>query len=141
MPLLRYRTGDLARLDRGRCLCGRTTTRMSKPLGRTDDMLIIRGVNVFPSQIEAELLRTDGLEPHYMLLLERGESRMDDLTVRVEVSEDLYRDSDAADAVGRKLAASLRSRLGVGCRVEVVAPKQLPRSAGKAVRIVDNWRI
>ena len=94
LPLLRYRTGDLTRLERGRCLCGRTTTRMEKTLGRTDDMLIIRGINVFPSQIEAELLRTDGLEPHYELLLERDESHMDNLTVRVEASENLYRDSE-----------------------------------------------
>ena len=141
LPLLRYRTGDLSRLYRGRCVCGRTTARMDKPLGRTDDMLIIRGVNVFPAQIETEVLRTDGLEPHYELLLERGESHMDDLTVRVEASEGLYRDGDGAAAAGRKLAATLRSRLGVGCRVEVVAPKQVPRSEGKAVRIVDNRRI
>ena len=141
LPLLRYRTGDLTRLERGRCLCGRTTTRMEKTLGRTDDMLIIRGINVFPSQIEAELLRTDGLEPHYELLLERDESHMDNLTVRVEASEKLYRDSEDVGAVGRKLAVTLQSRLGVGCRVEVVAPKQMPRSEGKAVRIVDNRRI
>ena len=141
LPLLRYRTGDLTRLERGRCLCGRTTIRMEKTLGRADDMLIIRGINVFPSQIEAELLRTDGLEPHYELLLERGESHMDDLTVRVEASEKLYRDSEDVGAVERKLAVTLQSRLGVGCRVEVVAPKQMPRSEGKAVRIVDNRRI
>ena len=141
LPLLRYRTGDLTRLERGRCLCGRTTTRMEKTLGRTDDMLIIRGINVFPSQIEAELLQTDGLEPHYELLLERDESHMDNLTVRVEASENLYRDSEDVGAVGRKLAVTLQSRLGVGCRVEVVAPKQMPRSEGKAVRIVDNRRI
>ena len=141
LPLLRYRTGDLTRLYRGRCLCGRTTARMDKMLGRTDDMLIIRGVNVFPAQIESELLRTDGLEPHYELLLERDESHMDNLTVRVEASEKLYQDSDGAGAVGRKLAATLQSRLGVGCRVEVVAPRQMPRSEGKAVRIVDNRRI
>ena len=141
LPLLRYRTGDLTRLEHGRCLCGRTTARMEKTLGRTDDMLIIRGINVFPSQIEAELLRTDGLEPHYELLLERGESHMDDLTVRVEASEKLYRDSDDAGAVGRKLAVTLQSRLGVGCRVKVVAPKQMPRSEGKAARIIDNRRI
>ena len=141
LPLLRYRTGDLTRLFQGRCLCGRTTTRMDRPLGRTDDMLIIRGVNVFPAQIETELLRTDGLEPHYELLLERGASHMDDLTVRVEASEKLYQDSDAAAVVGRKLAATLQSRLGVGCRVKVLAPKQVPRSAGKAVRVIDNRQI
>ena len=141
LPLLRYRTGDLSRLYRGQCLCGRTTTRMDKPLGRADDMLIIRGVNVFPAQIESEVLRTDGLEPHYELLLERDESHMDHLTVRVEASETLYQDVDVAGAVGRRLAATLQSGLGVGCRVEVVAPKQLPRSEGKAVRIVDNRRI
>ena len=141
LPLLRYRTGDLTRLEHGRCLCGRTTARMEKTLGRTDDMLIIRGINVFPSQIEAELLQMDGLEPHYELLLERDESHMDNLTVRVEASEKLYRDSEDAGAVGRKLAVTLQSRLGVGCRVEVVAPKQMPRSEGKAVRVVDNRRI
>ena len=140
LPLLRYRTGDLTRLQRGRCGCGRTTARMSKPLGRTDDMLIIRGVNVFPSQIEAALLQTEGLEPHYELHLERDESRMDELTVRVEASEGLHGDGDASVAVGRKLAATLLSTLGLGCRVEVVAPRQLPRSEGKAARIVDNRR-
>ena len=131
LPLLRYRTGDLTRLEHGRCLCGRTTARMEKTMGRTDDMLIIRGINVFPSQIETEVLRTDGLEPHYELLLERDESHMDNLTVRVEASEKLYRDSEDAGAVGRKLAVMLQSRLGVGCRVEVVAPKQMPRSGGQ----------
>jgi phenylacetate-CoA ligase len=141
LPLLRYRTGDLTHLNLGRCECGRTTARMSKPLGRTDDMLIIRGVNVFPSQIEAELLRTEGLEPHYELHLERGESRMDELTVRVEASEGLLGDTDVYSIVGRTLSATLQSSLGLGCRIEVVGPRQLPRSEGKAVRIVDNRRI
>ena len=141
LPLLRYRTGDLTRLERGRCECGRTTARMSKPTGRTDDMLIIRGVNVFPSQIETELLRIEGLEPHYELHLQRGESRMDELTVRVEASESLLGDTDVYSIVGRTLTATLQSALGLGCRVEVVAPRELPRSEGKAVRIVDNRRI
>ena len=141
LPLLRYRTGDLARLDRGRCECGRTTARMSKPLGRTDDMLIIRGVNVFPSQIEAALLGTEGLEPHYELHLERGDGRMDELTVKVEASEGLLGDLDVYRIVGRTLSATLQSTLGLGCHVEVVAPRELPRSEGKAVRVVDNRRI
>ena len=141
LPLLRYRTGDLTRLERGQCECGRTTARMSKPMGRTDDMLIIRGVNVFPSQIEAELLRVEGLEPHYELHLERGDSRMDELTVRVEASESLLGDTDVYSIVGRTLAATLQSALGLGCRVEVVAPRRLPRSEGKAVRVVDNRRM
>ena len=141
LPLLRYKTGDLTRLTRGRCTCGRTTARMSKPLGRTDDMLIIRGVNVFPSQIEAALLQIEGLEPHYELHLERGESRMDDLTVWVEASEALLGDSDVYAIVGRTLAATLESSLGLGCRVEVVGPREIPRSEGKAVRVVDNRRI
>ena len=140
LPLLRYRTGDLTRLDRGRCGCGRTTARMSKPLGRTDDMLIIRGVNVFPSQIESELLRMEGLEPQYELVLERGETWMDELTVRVEASEGLQRDGNAFTR-GQSLAAALQSRLGFSCGVEVLAPRQLPRSEGKAARIVDNRRI
>ena len=141
LPLLRYRTGDLTRLERGQCECGRTTARMSKPLGRTDDMLIIRGVNVFPSQIEAELLRIEGLEPHYELHLTRGESQMDELAVRVEASESLMGDANVYSIVGRTLSATLQSALGLGCRVEVVAPHKLPRSEGKAVRIVDNRRI
>ena len=141
LPLLRYRTGDLTRLERGRCECGRTTARMSKPMGRTDDMLIIRGVNVFPSQIETELLRIEGLAPHYELHLERGETRMDELTVRVEASEELIKDTDVYAIVGRTLSATLQSALGLGCRVEVVEPRQLPRSEGKAVRVVDNRRI
>jgi phenylacetate-CoA ligase len=141
LPLLRYRTGDLTRLIRGQCDCGRKTVRMSKPLGRTDDMLIIRGVNVFPSQIETVLLQTPGLEPHYELHLERGDSRMDELTVRVEASDQLHRDGDAASAAGQELALALQSTLGVGCRVEIVAPRQLTRSEGKAARIVDNRRI
>ena len=141
LPLLRYRTGDLTRLERGRCECGRTTARMSKPTGRTDDMLIIRGVNVFPSQIEAELLRIEGLEPYYELQLERSETRMDELTVRVEASEDLIEDADVYAIVGRILSATLQSALGLGCLVEVVAPRQLPRSEGKAVRVIDNRRI
>ena len=141
LPLLRYRTGDLTRLERGQCECGRTTARMSKPLGRTDDMLIIRGVNVFPSQIEAELLRIEGLEPHYELHLTRGESQMDELAVRVEASESLLGDVDVYSIVGRTLSATLQSALGLGCRVDVVAPRELPRSEGKAVRIVDNRRI
>ena len=141
LPLLRYRTGDLTRLTHVQCDCGRTTARMSKPLGRTDDMLIIRGVNVFPSQIEAELLRTEGLEPHYELHLERGESRMDELTVRVEASDQLHRDGDAVASAVRGLTGRLQSSLGLGCSVEVVAPRELPRSEGKAVRIVDNRRI
>ncbi len=141
LPLLRYRTGDLTRLEQGRCECGRTTARMSKPLGRTDDMLIIRGVNVFPSQVEAVLLRTEGLEPHYELHLDRGAARMDELTVRVEASEGLLGDSDVYSIVARTLSATLQSTLGLGCSVEVVAPRELPRSEGKAVRVVDNRRI
>ncbi len=141
LPLLRYRTGDLTRLTRGRCDCGRTTARMSKPMGRTDDMLIIRGVNVFPSQIETELLRIEGLAPHYELHLARGESRMDELTVRVEASEELHRDEEGPAVAGRKLTSALQSALGLGCRVEVVAPRELPRSEGKAARVVDTRRL
>ena len=141
LPLLRYRTGDLTRLSRGQCDCGRTTARMSKPVGRTDDMLVIRGVNVFPSQIEAALLQVEGLEPHYELRLERGESRMDELTVVAEASEGLLGDRDVYGIVGRTLSATLQSTLGLGCRVEVVGPRTLARSEGKAVRVIDNRRI
>lgn len=138
LPLLRYRTGDLTQLRRGPCDCNRTTVRMGKVLARTDDMLIIRGVNVFPSQVEAVLLQAQGLEPHYELHLGRNESHMDELTVKVEAGSELYADGDASARAAVGLTDSLRSVLGISCHVEIAAPRQIPRSEGKAVRIVDS---
>ena len=146
LPLLRYRTGDLTSLRRDRCACGRTTARMAKPLGRTDDMLIVRGVNVFPSQIEAALLGVAGLEPQYELLLERR-GPLDELTVRVEATEapDAPPDAmpDAAvshppSELERRAAAELQSVLGLSCRVSALPRGAIARSEGKAVRVIDR---
>jgi len=126
MPLLRYRTGDLASVTREPCPCGRTFARMSRVLGRTDDMLIIRGVNVFPSEIERVLLSVDGIAPHYQLVVDRRE-RLDELTVQVEGRVD-------EAAVREQLARAL----GLSARVEVVEPGTIPRSEGKALRVLDR---
>jgi phenylacetate-CoA ligase len=126
MPLLRYRTGDLASVTREPCSCGRTFARMSRVKGRTDDMLVIRGVNVFPSEIERVLLAVDGLEPHYQLVVERPE-HLDELTVQVE---------GAADPA--PVRAQLERALGLSARVEIVEPGSIPRSEGKALRVLDR---
>src|SRR5262249_35809997 len=126
LPLLRYRTGDLASVTREPCACGRTFARMSRILGRTDDMLIIRGVTVFPSGIERTLLAIRELAPHYQLVVERPE-HLDELTVQVEGSVDAGR-----------VREQLRSALGLAARVEVVPPGAIPRSEGKALRVLDR---
>ena len=126
LPLLRYRTGDLASLTREPCACGRTFARMSRVVGRTDDMLIIRGVNVFPSEIERALLAVPELAPHYQLVVERP-GHLDELTVKVEGTVD-------AAVVCEQLA----SVLGLTARVDVVPTGSVPRSEGKALRVVDR---
>ena len=137
LPLLRYRTHDLARLLPGDCACGRTTVRMEKVLGRNDDMLIIRGVNVFPSQIEAVLLAMGQVEPHYQLVVERGNDHMDDLEIRVESTSDPSQHMQ----LRRRLGTNLRNALGIGCDVTILAPGEIVRSEGKAVRVIDNRQI
>jgi phenylacetate-CoA ligase len=137
LPLLRYRTHDLARLLPGDCACGRTTVRMEKVLGRNDDMLIIRGVNVFPSQIEAVLLAMGQVEPHYQLVVERGNDHMDDLEIRVESTSDPSQHMQ----LRRRLATNLRNALGIGCDVTILTPGEIVRSEGKAVRVIDNRQI
>jgi len=137
LPLVRYRTHDLARLLPGDCACGRTTVRMEKVLGRNDDMLIIRGVNVFPSQIEAVLLAMDQVEPHYQLVVERGADHLDELEVRVESSTG----SGQHGELRGRLGTSLRNALGIGCDVTILAPGEIARSEGKAVRVIDNRHI
>src|SRR6201987_2123383 len=126
LPLLRYRTGDLASLTREPCTCGRTFARMSRVLGRTDDMLIIRGVNVFPSEIERALLAIPELEPHYQLVVERP-GHLDELRVQVEGTVD-----PAA------VRTQLHSVLGLTAHVEIVPPGSIPRSEGKALRVLDR---
>lgn len=138
MPLLRYRTRDIARLDPSPCACGRTTTRMSRVTGRTDDMLIIRGVNVFPSQIEEALLRVEGTTPHYMIEVERP-ATLDQLTVRVEVLPELL--SDRIDRMQRlrdRIGKEILTVAGIRATVELVAPRTLERFTGKAKRVLDK---
>jgi len=140
MPLLRYRTRDIARLDDSPCPCGRTTVRMSRVLGRTDDMLIIRGVNVFPSQIEEALLRVEGTAPHYLIEVDRPGS-MDQVTVRVEIRPELFSDKvrelhELRDRIGREI----HTITGIRVNVELVKPQTLERFVGKSKRVVDHRR-
>ena len=133
LPLLRYRTGDIASLDPAPCACGRTLARMSTVRGRRDDMLIIRGVNLYPSEIEHTLLGVDGAAPHYQLVVERP-GALDELTVRCEPVADGIDDAD----LRARIAHALRERTGISITVDVVAPGAVPRSEGKAVRVVDR---
>ena len=139
-PLLRYRTRDICVLSRKPCSCGRTHVRMSKPMGRSDDMLIIRGVNVFPSQIETVLLK-EGYTPNYQIVLDR-ERNTDTFDVYVEVSADQFSDlMSQIQKMEKSLEAALRTMLGIGPKVHLVAPKTITRSEGKAVRVIDKRKL
>jgi phenylacetate-CoA ligase len=136
-PVLRYRTGDLSSLYRAPCRCGRTLVRMARVTGRVDDMLIIRGVNVFPSDVENVLTSFRELEPQYQIVVDRERS-LDVLEVRVEAREGFYREESVRE-LEQRVAARLREGLGVSARVTVLHPKELPRTeVGKAVRVVDR---
>ncbi len=141
MPLLRYRTHDLTALHYEKCSCGRTLVRMERILGRCDDMLIIRGVNVFPSQIEAVILSLPEFEPHFLLVVDRV-NNTDTSELRVEVREEYYTD-EMGQMVGlqRKLEAELRSVIGLGFKIRLVEPKGIERSTGKARRVIDNRKL
>ncbi|MFV0437292.1 MAG: phenylacetate--CoA ligase family protein [Desulfopila sp.] len=140
-PLIRYRTKDISRLMYATCSCGRTLVRMEKITGRTDDMLIIRGVNVFPSQVEHVLMGIDGVEPHYQIVVER-EGNMDTMQVLVEVSEKLFSDEiRVLETLATKIKADMKDYLGVTCSVKLVEPKSLQRSEGKAQRVIDRRRL
>jgi phenylacetate-CoA ligase len=137
-PMLRYRTKDLTRLLTGPCPCGRTTRRMTKISGRTDDMLIIRGMNIFPSQIESVLLGIDHIEPHYLIVVDRV-NNMDRLEVQVEVSESLFHDEmRRLDEHRIKMKKTLDSTLCMSVDLKLVEPKSLTRSEGKAIRVIDK---
>jgi phenylacetate-CoA ligase len=137
-PMLRYRTRDITRLDYTPCACGRTHVRMKKTMGRSDDMLIIKGVNVFPTQIEEVLFQVEGCEPHYQLVIER-EGTMDTLEVQVEVNEAIFFDEMKKQrAFVDLLEKRLFSALGVGARVKLVEPSSMPRHEGKAKRVIDR---
>jgi len=136
-PVLRYRTHDLTRLDTSRCECGRTLARMDKVRSRTDDMLIIRGVNVFPSQIEDVLFKIEGVRPHYLIVVDRKKN-LDDLEVRIEVEEAVFSDI-MADMVAfqRSVSDKLQSVLGLRAKIKLVEPGAIERSAGKSKRVLD----
>ncbi|MBC8014647.1 MAG: phenylacetate--CoA ligase [Sporomusaceae bacterium] len=141
MPMIRYRTRDLTVLNREPCPCGRTLVRMSKVLGRSDDMLIIRGVNVFPSQVESVLLSLGETSPHYQLIVDRI-GHLDTLTVMVEVSETMFSDEvRRLEMIEKKIQNELASVLKVSAQVRLVAAKTLERSEGKAKRVIDNRKI
>jgi phenylacetate-CoA ligase len=144
LPMIRYRTGDVTALDPSPCRCGRTTVRMARIKGRTDDMLIIKGVNVYPSQLEAALLTVPELAPHYQLLVDRR-GAFPTLAVHVEPVERLVQAWGGFEsaprevaALGAQVAERLRGHLGLNPEVSVVAPKTIPRSEGKAVRVIER---
>ncbi|MCQ2553590.1 MAG: phenylacetate--CoA ligase, partial [Clostridia bacterium] len=136
-PLLRYRTRDICVLSRKKCSCGRTHVKMSKPLGRSDDMLIIKGVNVFPSQIETVLLN-QGYPANYQIIVDR-ENNTDSIEVQVEMTPEMFSDNLSVVAAKEKeLVAGLKAMLGIYAKVKLVAPKTIARSEGKAVRVIDK---
>ena len=140
-PLLRYRTRDITTLNPDPCICGRTLVRMDKVRGRSDDMLIIRGVNVFPSQIESVIMQTKGVEPHYQLIVDRKDN-LDTLTVRVEINEKLFSDEvKKLQELENRISKDIKETLGVSAKVQLAEPKSIARSEGKAARVIDNRKI
>jgi phenylacetate-CoA ligase len=138
LPLIRYRTRDLTRLTREKCKCGRTMVRMEKCLGRSDDMLIIRGVNLFPSQVESVLLEMSEIKPHYLLIVDRV-NNLDTLELKVEVDEAFFLDKiSQLEALRKKIQDNLESSLGLGIKVTLVEPKMIERSEGKSQRVIDK---
>ncbi len=140
-PVIRYRTRDVTSLNREACICGRTHVRMRKVSGRTDDMLIIRGVNVFPSQIESVLMEMEEVEPHYQLEVDRLDN-LDTLTVMVEVGESFFSDEvRILQNIEKKISKNIKEFLGVSAKVKLVEPKTIQRSEGKAQRVIDKRKI
>lgn len=140
-PLLRYRTRDICVLTREKCSCGRTLVKMSKPMGRTDDMLIIRGVNVFPSQIESVLLKMSNASPNYQIVVDRV-NNTDTFEIRVEMTDEMFSDTiKSVEAVEDKISADMLSMLGIKAKIRLVEPNSIPRSEGKAVRVIDKRKL
>ncbi len=138
LPLIRYRTRDLTRLRYDKCTCGRTMVRMEKCLGRSDDMLIIRGVNLFPSQIESVILEMSEIKPHYLLIVDRV-NNLDTIELQVEVDEAFFQDKiSQLQTLRNKIQCSLESTLGLGIKVTLVEPKTIERSEGKSKRVIDK---
>ncbi|MEA1960838.1 MAG: phenylacetate--CoA ligase [Bacillota bacterium] len=141
LPMIRYRTKDLTHLDLEPCACGRTHARMFKVLGRSDDMVIIRGVNVFPSMVESVLLNIPGVEPHYLLVVNRN-GTLDELEVHVEVSQNAFSDEvRKIEQLNKQIKKELESALGVQVTVRLKEPGSMPRSEGKAQRVIDNRKL
>ena len=140
LPLMRYRTRDICSLDHTPCECGRTLVRMSKPRGRTDDMLIIRGINVFPSQIESVLLEL-GMDPNYQLVVDRI-NNLDTLEVQIEMTEGMFSDTVRnLESIEHRIANALQSTLNIVARIRLLEPKSIPRSEGKAKRVIDKRKV
>lgn len=141
LPLIRYRTRDITSLNYDKCECGRNFVRMNKPQGRSDDMLIIRGVNVFPSQIEDVLLKLGETSPYYMLIVDRV-GTLDTLEIQVELSDNMFSDSvRGIEDLEKKIRANIESTLGIAAKIKLVEPKNIQRSEGKAVRVIDKRKI
>lgn len=138
LPLIRYRTRDIARITDEKCSCGRTQVRMGKVTGRSDDMLIIRGVNVYPSQIESVLLDVGLSSPYYQLVIDRV-GTLDSLEVQVEMTPEMFSDKvKQIEAAEKKIRHNIESTLGLTCKVRLVEPKSIERTAGKAKRVIDK---
>jgi phenylacetate-CoA ligase len=141
-PLLRYRTRDITYFMREPCVCGRTTVRMHRLFGRTDDMLIIRGVNVFPSQIEHALIEIEGTEPQYLIVVNRGDTHLDEVELQVEVQKEFFSDETRdLEGLRSRIESVMKSKLQIGLKVKLVEPKTIERSIGKAKRVIDNRKI
>ncbi|GHV78654.1 phenylacetate-coenzyme A ligase [Spirochaetia bacterium] len=141
-PLIRYRTRDITYFMDEPCSCGRTTVKMHRLFGRTDDMLILRGVNVFPSQIEHALFGIEGTEPQYMIVVNRGASHLDEVELQVEVKQAFFSDeTKGLEALRSKIQDVMKSKLQIGVKVKLVEPKTIERSIGKAKRVIDNRNI
>lgn len=141
IPLIRYRTKDLTSISYDKCACGRTSARISRFKGRSDDMLIIRGVNVFPSQVEAALLEMGGTTPHYMMIVDRV-NNLDTLEVQVEVEERFFSDEiKELENLTKKIAHAIQQAIGLAVKVKLVEPKSIERSMGKAVHVIDKRKL
>ena len=141
IPLIRYRTKDLTSITRGVCECGRTSARISRFKGRSDDMLIIRGVNVFPSQVEAALINVEEVTPHYMMVVDR-ENNLDTLEIQVEVDVKYYTDEiKGIEKLTKKISGVIQQALGISAKIKLVSPNTLKRSEGKAVHVIDNRKL
>jgi phenylacetate-CoA ligase len=141
-PLIRYRTRDITGFITEPCTCGRTTVRIERLFGRTDDMLIIRGVNIFPSQIEQALIEIEGTEPQYLIIVNRGENHLDEIELQVEVRRDFFSDETRGlESLRNRIENIMKSKLQISLKVKLVEPKTIERSIGKAKRVIDNRKL